>query len=418
MAFQNCGEAYQPLMSDDTLSSNQIPIAEPDDDPEDLAENLVSTPNPNSPPAPPTSPPATSVGLKNQWLRMPTSGAPSARAGASAVWSGTQMIVFGGNSKVGDKMVKNSDGGLYDPRTNMWQPLASSSVVGRRAGHSAISTGTKMLVFGGFDSQALSTGAIYNYATDTWSPMSNSGAPSPRYAHTAVWTGSKMIVFGGSDGTTQYKTGGIYDLATNKWTAISTAGAPDARFDHTAVWTGSKMIVFGGRYRASGGLVPSLYSGGIYDPAKNAWESLPNMPHLHHAKAVWTGTKMLVLGGVNILDEKVSSLGGAIYDPATKKWKAINNKGAPRHFSGASVIWTGKKAILFGGAGSKGDGTHIDVQGGGIYDPETDNWEKLPTANSPSARSQHNAVWTGSEMVVFGGRTIAGEHFNNGGVFQ
>ena len=40
---------------------------------------------------------------------------------------------------------------------------------------------------------------------------------------------------------------------------------------------------------------------------------------------------------------------------------------------------------------------------GGKYNPSTDSWTATSTANAPSARVQHTAVWTGSEMIVWGG---------------
>ena len=42
-------------------------------------------------------------------------------------------------------------------------------------------------------------------------------------------------------------TGGRYDPSTDSWTATGAARrAPEARAHHTAVWTGSNMIVWGG----------------------------------------------------------------------------------------------------------------------------------------------------------------------------
>ena len=35
--------------------------------------------------------------------------------------------------------------------------------------------------------------------TDTWTATSTTNAPAARYDHTAVWTGSEMIVWGGID---------------------------------------------------------------------------------------------------------------------------------------------------------------------------------------------------------------------------
>lgn len=59
-----------------------------------------------------------------------------------------------------------------------------------------------------------------------WKPTALSGAPTASLGHTAVWTGSKMIVWDGSDeieGITN--TGGIYDPGTDTWTPTSTLGS-------------------------------------------------------------------------------------------------------------------------------------------------------------------------------------------------
>src|SRR6266478_2327377 len=80
---------------------------------------------------------------------------------------------------------------------------------------------------------------------DTWTPTSTTNAPAGRYRHTAVWTGSEMIVWGGFNGS-YLNTGGRYNPGTDSWTATSTTSAPAARYSHTAVWTGSQMIVWGG----------------------------------------------------------------------------------------------------------------------------------------------------------------------------
>ena len=36
---------------------------------------------------------------------------------------------------------------------------------------------------------------------DTWTATSSTNAPVARYNHTAVWTGSEMIVWGGYNGS-------------------------------------------------------------------------------------------------------------------------------------------------------------------------------------------------------------------------
>ena len=40
---------------------------------------------------------------------------------------------------------------------------------------------------------------------------------------------------------------------------------------------------------------------------------------------------------------------------------------------------------------------------GGRYNPSTDSWTATSTTNAPAGRDYHTAVWTGSEMIVWGG---------------
>ena len=40
---------------------------------------------------------------------------------------------------------------------------------------------------------------------------------------------------------------------------------------------------------------------------------------------------------------------------------------------------------------------------GARYNPATDSWSAIGIANAPAARSCHTAVWTGSEMIIWGG---------------
>src|SRR5439155_3809509 len=73
---------------------------------------------------------------------------------------------------------------------------------------------------------------------DTWSPTQFTDAPDARDGHTAIWTGSEMIVWGGFAGAGVYlNTGGRYNPTTDSWTATNTTNAPVARGGHTTVWT-------------------------------------------------------------------------------------------------------------------------------------------------------------------------------------
>src|SRR5947208_15328436 len=51
-----------------------------------------------------------------------------------------------------------------------------------------------------------------------------------------------------------------------------------------------------------------------------------------------------------------------------------------------------------------GGGNSSYVNTGSRYNPSTNRWTATSTTNAPDARVEHTAVWTGSEMIVWGGR--------------
>ena len=77
-----------------------------------------------------------------------------------------------------------------------------------------------------------------------------------------------------------------------------------------------------------------------------------------------------------------------------------------------SAVWTGSEMIIWGGRG--GD---LFWSTGGRYDPLIDSWTATGFTNAPSARYHHTAVWTGSEMIIWGGygRSNSSFFMNTGG---
>ena len=146
-------------------------------------------------------------------------------------------------------------GGRYDPVADSWTPVSAAGAPSRRVFHTAIWTGTRMIVWGGYVGSGidLNTGGQYDPVTDSWTPTSTAGAPSVRHYHSAIWIGNRMIVWGGAQGSTLVllNTGGQYDPSTDSWVATSTVGAPSARAQHSVVWTGTQMVVWSGSQHTS-----------------------------------------------------------------------------------------------------------------------------------------------------------------------
>ncbi|MDG6028125.1 MAG: hypothetical protein E3K40_15780 [Candidatus Brocadia sp.] len=220
----------------------------------------------------------------------------------------------------------------------------------------------------------LNDGGLYDPAINTWSATNTTDAPLPRDRHTAVWTGKVMIVWGGNSAGALVNTGGRYmpGTGTGTWSPTEIKDAPSARHRHTAVWTGTKMIVWGGYNQVEG---PPTNDGGRYDPDKNTWVATPTtgapLPRALHT-AVWTGTEMIVWGGSSSNDTKpITPLNdGGRYNLTTDTWSATNTTGAPLSRSSHTAVWTGMEMIVWGGfrSGPPPDPTGI-LSDGGRYFP-------------------------------------------------
>jgi N-acetylneuraminic acid mutarotase len=142
-----------------------------------------------------------------------------------------------------------------------------------------------MIVWGGDRTGWTNVGAAYDPATDTWEVVNRTGAPSPRGRHSAVWTGSEMIIWGGqTQSGAMLSDGAAYDPRTAKWRPISACAA---KSEHSAIWTGSEMVVWGGNRN----------TGHRYEVATNSWRQLEvlNSPAaVSGHSAVWTGSEMIV----------------------------------------------------------------------------------------------------------------------------
>src|SRR5205823_4261836 len=73
-------------------------------------------------------------------------------------------------------------------------------------------------------------------------------------------------------------------------------------------------------------------------------------------------------------------------------WQALSNSGAPspRSYVNNDVVWTGSEMIVWGGF----DGGTLND--GGRYNPASNTWTATTTAGAPSVRTWHTTVWTGS----------------------
>src|ERR687891_2634 len=142
-----------------------------------------------------------------RWTPVPP--APiSPRGFHAAVWTGSEMLVWGGSSA--GRLF--ADGAAYDPASSTWRVLPRSPLAAR-TGHVSAWTGRRLLVWGGCcdrDSAEFADGAAYDPDRGRWRPLS----PAPieaRFGHSAVWTGTEVLVWGGATASNVLADGAAYD---------------------------------------------------------------------------------------------------------------------------------------------------------------------------------------------------------------
>ena len=343
-----------------------------------------------------------------EWAMLAPAGL-SHRTGMSFVSTGRGVIVWGGSATGGPQ----NDGAALELPSGSWAPLPQSPLSGR-TNHAAVWTGSKMIVFGGQargegcrPTCSLNDGASYDPAATRWAPI----APAPiggRSGHGAVWTQDRMVVWGGAlDGGVPSGDGASYDPVADAWTVLPAAPL-EPRVAHRAVSSGDGMLVWGG---SSGEGQSGTYfaDGAVYSPASNSWTPMAPFPETRGGggrdsfSSVWTGDKMMVWGGYtrNAGCNPCNLEDGAIYDLRSNSWTLMS----PGPLSGRGAhraVWTGREMLVWGGFNT------TEQSDGARYDPESDTWTTLPLGPL-LPRQGHVMAWTGDEAVIWGGHGPHGE---------
>ena len=385
------------------------------------------------------------------WRVMNATNAPAPRYDHSAIWTGMEMIIWGGFDEV-------NTGGRYNPVTDTWTPLPLAGAPSARTSHHTVWTGTQMIIWGGLTSGIIpvNSGARYTPANNTWSPIAAAGAPSFAHGSQAVWAGNHLVLWGGFtnvvvDGyeySVMVRGGARYNPASNTWLPVTTNNAPQPRSRHCTVSTGTEMIVWGGQSWWA-----NFDDGATYDPVNDIWTSwlTPNTRPRIGAQALWTGSEMIIVGGycddcwdvdrfedglryrpstytwskvaTNLTFSKRDGFTftwggsqallwgddfntGELYNPTNNTWSTTTPgpSGDTTERTEETTIWTGKEMILWGGANREG----VLLRSGLAYNPATRGWRLLNVTGAPSPRKGHTAIWTGTEMIIFGGITNGG----------
>lgn len=362
---------------------------------------------------------------------------PEAREQHSAVWSGKEMIVYGGKKSSADGFNDEalSSAAAYDPSFNSWRDLPElSHLTTPRFLHQAHWAEDRMVVWGGYQF-ARSDSRQWQYSGFVWhdGEIHNFNAPSdwtsnedqlskanfPRQQ--SVWTGKELLVLGGM-GRDGLPLAGSYQPSAGQWTSDlgrTEAHAPKRIEGHSMVWTGAKLIVWGGTL--PNGNNSNL--GAVYDPNAmpgQRWSpmSTVNVPSIRSGHtAIWTGQHMIMFSGGGPQSNADLIGSGGIYDFASNRWVLSLNSEMVMERLGHTATWNGHEMLIFGGRSNRLRSVFGQVFS---FEPESRRWQGAHSQFGPSSRENHSAVWTGSSLIIWGGSVNQvgnRQVFGDGGIF-
>lgn len=284
-----------------------------------------------------------------------------------------------------------------------FEPLPASPLAPRES-PANVWTGQELVVWGGAagtqpDPTSFGDGAAYDPATGRWRQLPP--APlSPRSGPAAVWTGEEMIVWGGGgneSGLELFTDGAAYDPATDSWRAIPSAPARAAQWGGRGVWAAGRMVVGSGSGPDGGISTPNV---AVFDPASGAWE-VRVLPHPVVAIAAVDEQVAALLvdyetGAAFLAWMEVSS--GAISQPAPLPGPARPER--------LGLTWTGEHLIVTSEPLSETEpGTILSYQQGS-GEPESEivveagDLRFHPPVRVSFYGMQGSQVWTGDLMLT------------------
>jgi hypothetical protein len=336
-------------------------------------------------------------------------GPADVRVFESVVWTGHELVVWGGEEAEGRP---TADGASYDIDSGRWRTLPQAPI-GPRSAHIAVWTGSEMLVWGGVGrgGQPMNDAAAYDPERRRWRRLPDAPIDATAGA-VGAWTGTDLIVWGGRRGVDAVHAGAAYRPRTNRWRRIP-AGPLASRPDAPSAWTGCELVVWSGLASEEIGIGSREFTdtAAAYDPRARRWHLLPPAPVvpdgvptglLDEARMVWTGGEVILWGYLVTFDGSTErqSAPAAAYDPLAKTWRALPD--APLDLAppwegagGAQTVWAGDAMVVTTG--------NLDVAGTRTLalDPSTGVWS--PLASPPTAPNYSGTlVWTGREVIALG----------------
>lgn len=222
-------------------------------------------------------------------------------------------------------------------------------------GHSMVSIGNKIYLFGGMNNAK----SIFNHISvydceQQWVKVvpATSNKPSQRYNHKAVGYNNKMYVFFGFDGTNKLGDTWYYDVINNEWHELMLASPKPVARTEFSINLVNDMIWISGGLDNNGNILNDLWA---FNLSNDTWEQYPplNTNGLYGHIAGFGNPLLLLLGGY---DENGLNTQMYCFDIGNYNWTTATAYGnVPQPATNQCFIpYSEDIAFVYSGFGSNG----------------------------------------------------------------
>ncbi|MGI8983894.1 MAG: Kelch repeat-containing protein [Acidimicrobiales bacterium] len=308
---------------------------------------------------------------------------------------------------------------IFDPESGVWQ--STTPMNNARRGHRAVVLGDgRVLVAGGINQgELLSSVEIFDPTASTWTTMAPLSLARLGNTLTLLTNGS-VLATGGTSAETASGAGGgqtirpdatteIYNVAANTWTTTSGAMSTP-RFEHTATaLDDGRVLIAGGQGPPISGIVGTLASTEIYDPAVDSFRKSNDMgdARANHTALRLPDRTVMVIGGAGGENASLSLSTAEVYDPTDGSWTSAGALTGSRSGHVAAVFADGRVVVAGGESITRGNRRALATAE--IFALDVREWRSAGNMECPRSEASAALLGDGSVLVVAGDFAAPGQ---------
>jgi uncharacterized protein (TIGR03437 family) len=218
----------------------------------------------------------------------------------------------------------------------------------------------------------------------------------------AAAVGGQLYVTGGSDGDRPSSRVSVFDPARNQWTSLP--DMPRTLWRHCTAGVGGNLYVVGGREESGTAPVNAVSA---FDPATRTWSEASPLPvATADAACASLDSRIFLFGGTTAA--AAASDAAWVFDEMSGQWSELSRM--PAALAGSAVAVAGREIWIINGTTDGLTATDRVL----VFSPDSGTWREGPATTRGVYGA--SAAWLEGRIYLAGGRTAPGGPLDVGSV--